>query len=383
MKLGVEECIITPLKPCVMAGFAAQTEPTARVDDDLHARLLAIGTDECMNVLISADSLGMPEVMKDRLEEVAKQCFGHNAHVSLFCTHTHYAPNASLSSYQDETVSRISLAMKEMSLQEGNVSLGFASMPYQGVGTSRITHHEASVKLSLLVFCLNGRQTAAIVHYNCHPTVLGERHDAMSAEYPGYVCRQTAKAHPGVAVMFAQGAAGDVSTRFTRTSQDRKGMEQLGDRLCEKIESLWSRLSFQPVSCCTYRQIRESLEREYTPVDDALIPSGLSPREYEEIAQGQKIRAALEKKKDLQPDEMFLCMMGFGGFRLVFAPAEMFSAYAGALDRNALLVCYANGYQPYVTPPGFHAITYELFWDTLTEKTKEKLWQDLQELSAG
>ena len=47
MKLGVEECIITPLKPCVMAGFAAQTEPTARVDDDLHARLLAIGTDEC------------------------------------------------------------------------------------------------------------------------------------------------------------------------------------------------------------------------------------------------------------------------------------------------------------------------------------------------
>lgn len=383
MKLGVKDCIITPLRPYVMAGFATQTKPVERAEDDLHARLLVIGNEECMNVLISADSLGMPEVLKERLDKQAKQCFGENAHVSLFCTHTHYAPYAGESSYQAFVFERIANAMHDIVLQEGNVELGFAGMPYQGVGTSRISHHEAFVQLSLLVLTLNGKEAAAIAHYNCHPTILGETQSAFTSEYPGYVCRRLAADHPGVFVMFAQGAAGDVSTRFTRASQDYKGMEQLGGMLCEKLEMLWTRLSFRPVSFCSYQEKWEQLERDYSPVDEALIPRDLSVREYEEIAQGQRIRAALQKRKDLQPAKMLLAMMNFGGFHLVFAPAEMFSAYACSLHDPSLLVCYANGYQPYVTPAGFSAVTYELFWDTLTDQTKEKLRQDLRELSAA
>lgn len=383
MKLGMKECVITPLQPYVMAGFAAQTKPVEKVQDDLYARLLVIGSEDCMNVLISADSLGMPEELKERLENQARQCFGKNAHVSLFCTHTHYAPNAGEASYQAFVFARIAAAMQSIVLQEGNIEIGFASMPYRGVGTSRISHHEAFVQLSLLVFAFNGNASAAIVHYNCHPTILGEAKNAFTAEYPGYVCRKMMVDHPGVSVLFAQGAAGDVSTRFTRTSQDRRGMQRLGDMLCEKLEMLWKRLSFRPVSFCSYQEKWEQLERDYSPVDEALIPKDLSAREYEEIAQGQRIRAALQKRKNLQPAKMLLAMMNFGGFHLVFAPAEMFSAYARSLHDSSLLVCYANGYQPYVTPAGFTAVTYELFWDTLTDRTKEKLRQDLQELSAA
>ena len=42
------------------------------------------------------------------------------------------------------------------------------------------------------------------------------------------------------------------------------------------------------------------------------------------------------------------------------------------LDKQ-LLVSYSNGYGPYVLPIDFKYITYEMFTDTLTKETKERI----------
>jgi hypothetical protein len=42
---------------------------------------------------------------------------------------------------------------------------------------------------------------------------------------------------------------------------------------------------------------------------------------------------------------------------------------------KTMLVSYSNGYGPYVLPIDFPYLTYEMFTDTLTVQTKEKLME--------
>ena len=63
-----------------------------------------------------------------------------------------------------------------------------------------------------------------------------------------------------------------------------------------------------------------------------------------------------------------------GAVKIVFVPNEIFSAYMSPLDLSkTILVSYSNGYGPYILPIGFPYLTYEMFTDTLTVQTKEKL----------
>ena len=48
-----------------------------------------------------------------------------------------------------------------------------------------------------------------------------------------------------------------------------------------------------------------------------------------------------------------------------------------SLDRE-LLVSYSNGYGPYILPIDFPYITYEMFMDTLTKETKQRLIEVLK-----
>ena len=47
------------------------------------------------------------------------------------------------------------------------------------------------------------------------------------------------------------------------------------------------------------------------------------------------------------------------------------------LDKE-MLVSYSNGYGPYILPLDFEFITYEMFTDTLTRATKEKIIETLK-----
>jgi len=81
----------------------------------------------------------------------------------------------------------------------------------------------------------SGRPVAVAVLFACHPTVLGAENLAVSADFPGALrralgARLAAGGEPPV-VLFVNGAAGDVSTRFTRRAQDAAEVERIGTAL--------------------------------------------------------------------------------------------------------------------------------------------------------
>lgn len=71
-----------------------------------------------------------------------------------------------------------------------------------------------------------------LLDYACHPTVLGADNLRWSADWPGATRRAL-----GVPVGFLQGAAGDVSPRFTRLGRDTAEVDRLGTLLATAVRS--------------------------------------------------------------------------------------------------------------------------------------------------
>ena len=103
----------------------------------------------------------------------------------------------------------------------------------------------------------------------------------------------------------------------------------------------------------------------------------------ETIRLGQIERAKLEKTANMifgkLIEEALIVSLDLGSVKIIFFPNEIFSHYMSYIDLDKeMLVSYSNGYGPYVLPIDFEYITYEMFTDTLTRETKEKIIEILQ-----
>jgi hypothetical protein len=204
-----------------------------------------------------------------------------------------------------------------------------------------------------------------------------------SAEYPGYVLSRLEQAYPHTDFTFLQGAAGDISSRFVRDGQDYESLIKLGDKLFDEIVNLLKQEAPKHDFVLGYKEKRIEFEHEFKPIDLSKIRADLSERELETIRLGQIERAKLEKKNNEifgKPiDEALISRLDTGAASIIFFPNEIFSHYINYIDtEKQMLASYSNGYGPYVLPIDFEYITYEMFTDTLTKKSKEKIIETIQ-----
>ena len=220
-----------------------------------------------------------------------------------------------------------------------------------------------------------------IVH-NCHPTILSGDTPYFSSEYPGYTISELRRLYPDIYFTFMQGAAGDVSTRFTRSSQEYNAVVELGNNLVNKV----SELVGQTVQLSSFNNVSYDfavlpLQHEFNPIDISNLSDNLTEREIETIRTGAKVRENLSKKLYTLDKQVMISKLSFGPYRLVFCPNEVFSSYIDCIDiKDTALVCYSNGYSPYMTGVNDDFITYEKFTDTLTVDTKKKYMELISSL---
>ena len=237
--------------------------------------------------------------------------------------------------------------------------------------------------LNLIEIFNNDEKIINIVNYNCHPTILSsDKTDFFSAEYVGYLLEKLSE-KDGCFSTFLQGAAGDVSTRFTRNGQSYDDVSHLGDILFNKLiemeDSKTPRLTINNFS------IKEKIiktESSFENIDLSSLPSNLSQRELETIEYGKIVRNNLKNHPENLQKEMILTRIALCDLKMIFAPNELFSYYLSIINiNNSVLSCYSNGYSPYVTPINETLLTYETFTDVLTKETKQKLIDTLIEFS--
>lgn len=249
----------------------------------------------------------------------------------------------------------------------------------EGLGSNRTDPalpHDRTVRLLALRTgdCL----WAVLVNYGCHPTVLGPENRLISADWPGAAVAILTRALGGGAqgdltwVGFLQGACGDVSTRFVRTSQSFAEVERFGQLLAGAALSLLARLQvyrlggglgvrtrvvrLEPAPRPSAREV----ERQVAAAEARLAARRKAGASHGEIRvaetafQGVRLAASLSQRQELLQFDCEVQAMRIGlDAAIVGIPGELFSSLGRSIRQGSpfattLVVGYANGYCGYL-----------------------------------
>lgn len=367
--------------PTTQCGHSCQTTELFDYHDPLYARVFSFKDDNNWIIHFSMDILAFDLENRNDVQDYLRDYYKNdNIHVITSTTHTHYANsvrNPDYVKYLNDLLKKETVTMEYHELE--NISSTYQRFHTNAVGKSRISGYETNNEyLCLIRFYSNEDNFMNIVYNNCHPTILDANVPYFSAEYPGYVLKKLEDTYPDTDFTFLQGAAGDISSRFVRSGQDYDALMELGDKLYKEIIDLMNEKPEKVPFTIEYKEVPIDYEHEFTPIDLSNIRSDLSERELHTIKLGQTARENLKKSADTVFSKLVkkavISSLSIGSVKFVFFPNEIFSEYMNLLDLDKeILVSYSNGYGPYVLPLDFKYITYEMFTDTLTRKTKEKI----------
>jgi hypothetical protein len=386
---------VTPQVGQPMAGYAARgTQPATEVHDRLTASLLWLSTDAGGAVCwVAVDALGLDVGTATRIRtEVAGQLDMSPDAVLICCSHTHSGPATWLrpdgrqaSVADDAAIERlvrtIARGAGRLPATSATATAGWATVADAGVGANRYDPagpHDTSTGV-LTLRDADGAVVAVLADYACHPTVLGHANLAWSADYPAAARRvlraglaATEDVETPPVVVFLQGAAGDVSTRFTRRGSTFAEADRQGGMLAGAF--LRGVLAGSPVPGdtapvvlrgeCTVptrtlpsaAEAAETLAAAKEAVNDADTPEArIAQTRY----QGAAMLAALVSSG--LPAELVLpiSVVAFGDVAWAHLPVEPFTCFgeqirAGSPFPDTRIVGYTDGYFGYLADDVAH-----------------------------
>ncbi|HNT87658.1 MAG TPA: neutral/alkaline non-lysosomal ceramidase N-terminal domain-containing protein [Candidatus Hydrogenedentes bacterium] len=293
---GVARADITPQEPMWLAGYAARDREAEGALHPLWIKALAL-RDAAGNqaVLVTADILGFPKAMSDRIRDRLRDRLGlERAAIILNASHTHSGPviNESLmcmyplDSQGIEKVKRYSDALEDRVVSL--VEAAFADMrPAQLASANGVTrfavnrrnNKEAEILDTydfkgpvdhavpvLRVTGADGAVAALVFGYACHGTVLSGYE--WCGDYPGYAQIAIEAAHPGATALFFAGCGADQNPLPRRSVALA---EQYGKELAAAVERALAdpMRAFDPVLQTAY--IEQELLLETPPTRDQLV----------------------------------------------------------------------------------------------------------------
>jgi len=282
-KAGLAQTAITPKQPLWMGGYASRTHVSDGKLHDLWAKALALEDATGKRaVLVTADLLGFPKALSDRVRKRIEELEGLGRdQILLNSSHTHSGPvleNALVDVYpmneeeqaqvrqytrqvEDQIVALIRQAIRQ--LEPAEVFAGNGVTRFQ---VNRRSNKEPTLPQQialngpndfavpvLRVLDKKGNLKALAFGYACHPTVLDLYQ--WSGDYVGFAQLELEKAYPGATVLFFQGAAGDLNPLPRRTIPLAK---QYGRELAAAVQ----RVVEEPM-----RSLKPVLKTAYTEID--------------------------------------------------------------------------------------------------------------------
>lgn len=394
LKAGVSRVNITPSAGTTLAGYAARTQAATGVHDDLYARALVLSADDVAVGLIVVDVLLLTGDFVEDIRDAVSTATGlEKRHIIVAATHTHAGPGGLVSqkvydgvlsfasaflgtpdaAIQASLKSAIVVAVQEAlaNQQVVRVSVSVGCAPNVGANR-RSPDGPADTDVVVARFDgLDGQTHALLFSQACHPTVLGPENRLFSGDLVGLACRALENAGDGLIALGLSGAAGDVSTRYTRRESTFDEAERLAGLLADAVRE--AAVDMTPINdvhlwlnCgkialpTTSPPSREELQRRLDVARQALAEARRQNvptwqlRQAETIVEGIEFQqGALQQRvaQDLMPVEV--CTLQVGQMILCTFPVELF-AHLGLTLRQAagadrtLVACYANDYLGYM-----------------------------------
>jgi hypothetical protein len=240
MRAGYAKYPITPLISTQrLAGYIKRKDRFTCVLDDIYVKtfMLEIGSE--MLVLSSIDILAIDNPMFDDLSKIIRDITGSENFI-IAATHTHSAPATLFrdiiagigliefdSDYYQHFVSMFEKSIIEAYNRLSKVQCRSTTTIIKDIASNRNNPNDFFDDRAVLVECTSNHGIMGILNYNVHPTVLGPENKCISRDLAGSI-EDSLKNTTGHDYIFLNGAAADVSTRFTRKNRSYDEVLRLG-----------------------------------------------------------------------------------------------------------------------------------------------------------
>jgi neutral ceramidase len=408
LRAGASRVVVTPPLGRPLAGYPQRTKSSDSIHDDLHLRTLVFETGGTRSAILSLDVMAVDAQWVAELRlRVSRELGISPDDLLVAATHTHSGHGEILQfdghlghalaalfeqsegpfdpvSYEyllRQAATGVKLAVER--LVPAHIRIGSDSL--DGVASNRVdpTRPVEGKCVAVSVEAVSGGPIATILHFTCHPSVLGDGDAGVSADFPGVACAIVESAVGGVA-LYLNGALGDISTRFTRRGHGYSEAIRFGRMVGGTVLRALGRAEpTTDVGITAMRTVihlptkgtrwvvgasdrEKQLTEELRHAEESSQPHGRI-RQLKTALQGAQIAVALGPRLSslpYVPVEVQLLRVG-ADLDLVAYPAELFSGLSARLsvavpDRTVLSVCPANGYLGYIpTADAFSGGGYE------------------------
>ena len=365
---------VTPPYGHRLDGYSARTGVATGTADPLQATLIWLSTTDEPGVLwLSLDAIAVGKELTADLSAAAGAAAGISpSHVVVSASHTHSGPAGWTGEIhpvipaerEQDLIDALVRAVRSARLERQPVTASWRSVEVTGVGTNR--HHRNGPHDNtagiLALHSLDGSLEAVLLDFACHPTTYGPENLQYSADWPGAARAALAPAVVG----FLQGAAGDVSPRFTRRGRGAAEVARLGRLLAGRVRVALAcpGLELPQAAPVIRRTTLDLAVRDIPSVDEAAEtieaaerrvngnddPSGRISQTRLDGARGQALMAAASLPKSF---ELSISVVTMGDVCWVNLPVELFAIHGACLQANSThpvtrVVGYTDGYYGYV-----------------------------------
>ena len=404
MRASSKKINITPPIGLRMSGYEERKHGSIGIKDELYANILVLDNSKTKLAFVTMDVIGVDKVFMQYVRDLVslKTDIQKNA-IFVNASHTHSGPEAARfgdmglvsrridpspidSAYYvllpDMVANGIIWANNDLQ----PVKLGIVQGDLKGLGSNRI---DADLYIDDTVTVLRVDRTdnqpmALIAFYSCHPTILNFDNYYYSGDFISYYQREVEKVFEGANALYAQGTAGNISTRHTRKGQGFEEAKRMGLLLAGEVirlaalvdpiddvelEAFTEKLvlptkKFESDEACE-RKIREA-EDKIRKLKDDNAPSNIQRTAYVEW-QGATRYFRFKKMVDFDFIETEMQLIRIGDWKIVTTPGEFFAEIGQAIRNldtsgKTIVTGYTNGYIGYV--PDHHTymnpVGYEL-----------------------
>lgn len=411
MRIGFSKSNITPPEGIVLGGYAGY-RPCSGVHDPLFCKAVVLEQGAVRYCLIALDLLCVDEALQCRIAQKVAHLGIEPQRLIVSAIHTHAAPQGVIAgegalsavncsaeehspqflSYMEHVVSKADATCRAAveHLEPFLVRAVKGSTP--PVGSERHTGAAPGGSLTVLQCRTESGKLLTLYNFPCHPTVLGPDNLLASADFVSGIEVLLG----GDMAVFLNGAAGDISTRFTRRESTFAECTHMAQVAAEHILSVLADAPFvqpqplvgkhatvtlQPRTVETVETAQEALRLRTAQWEQAQASGAdaATVRLLKTYAEGAWVNLEFAKTMaGITALHLPVTVFRFAGLDFATIPGELFSTLQ---PEGLSVITYANGYFRYICPEeAYEANHYEAMAAIVARGGGERLILEMQGL---
>lgn len=414
MKMGFAKGDITPPLGTELGGYAGY-RPCSGVHDPLYCKAVVLEQDGICYALLALDFLSVDEPLYLHMAKKLEPLGISADRLLVSAIHSHASPCGVIrgegllakvnqfgesdpegyDAYIRQVIQTAFNACSEAIKTLEPFRIRWSQGPLPVLGSERHTGAPAQGALTAIQFLTETGKKLIVYHFPCHPTVMRPDNLKASADFIGGI--------EGLLdadmALFLNGAAGDISTRFTRRESSFQECGRLAQLAADHITMLLEKAEYEQPGKLTGLHTRipvtsrpvQTKELAQKLLDESIAKwkhaerSGADKdtlRVLQSCVEGAGVNLEFaDTMKGIDGFHLPATVFAFSGLKFASIPGELYSTLR---PKEALAICYANGYYRYIADSrAYEENQYEAMAAIVAKGEGERLMEKIATLLEG